>query len=106
MVDVIFVEHDGTQYEVKIDAGQSLMSGAKFNGVPGIDAECGGACACATCHVIVSDAWLGIVGSASEDESDLLEFSEHRESNSRLSCQIMMHDGLNGLVVHIPESQD
>jgi 2Fe-2S ferredoxin len=73
--------------------------------VPGIDADCGGACACATCHVYVDDAWLGKAGTPSAMESSMLSFAENVESSSRLSCQIKITDALDGLTVRLPESQ-
>ena len=81
------------------------MEGAVENGVPGIDAECGGNCVCATCQVYVDDAWLDRVGPASEMEAEMLAFADHAKANSRLSCQIKVTDALDGLFVRMPESQ-
>jgi 2Fe-2S ferredoxin len=75
------------------------------DGVPGIDADCGGAGACATCHVLVDEAWTEKTGERSEMEESMLEFAENVQPNSRLSCQIRVTDELDGLVIHLPESQ-
>ena len=79
--------------------------GAVKNNVPGIDADCGGACACATCHVYVDEAWLDKTGDKSAMEESMLDFAENVEPNSRLSCQIKVSDALDGLIVRLPESQ-
>jgi 2Fe-2S ferredoxin len=81
------------------------MEGAVKNNVPGIDADCGGACACATCHVYVDDAWLSKTGTKSAMEESMLDFAEGVEPNSRLACQIKVTDAFDGLVVRMPESQ-
>jgi 2Fe-2S ferredoxin len=81
------------------------MEGAVKNNVPGIDADCGGACACATCHVYVDEAWLTMTGGRTATEESMLEFAEGVEPNSRLACQIKVSEPLNGLVVRMPESQ-
>ena len=85
--------------------GLTVMEGAVKNNVPGIDADCGGACACATCHVYVDAAWQDKTGSTSAMEDSMLDFAENVEPNSRLSCQIKVSDALDGLVVRMPESQ-
>jgi ferredoxin, 2Fe-2S len=102
---VTYIENNGTAHEVEIENGLSIMEGAVNNLVPGIDADCGGACACATCHVYVDNNWLAKTGSIGDMEETMLDFAEGREENSRLSCQIKMSDELNGLVVKLPESQ-
>ena len=81
------------------------MEGAVKNNIPGIDADCGGACACATCHVYVDPAWVERLGRPNPMESSMLDFAENREANSRLSCQIKVNDELDGLIVRLPESQ-
>ena len=81
------------------------MEGAVKNGVPGIDADCGGACACATCHVFVDAAWLEATGARTEQEAEMLEFAENVQPNSRLSCQIEVTPAFDGLIVTMPESQ-
>ena len=106
MGQVTYIEHDGTEHQVEISEGTSVMEGALANGVPGIDADCGGACACATCHVQVAEDWFDKTGGpASELEEELLELAPERGTRSRLSCQIPMTPELDGLIVHLPESQ-
>jgi ferredoxin, 2Fe-2S len=106
MVKVTYIEHNGTAHEVEGEAGQTLMETAIKHQVPGIVAECGGACACATCHVYVDDAWKEKTGSPSTMEEDMLDFAFDVRKNSRLSCQIRLKPELDGLVVRIPEHQN
>lgn len=105
MVKVIYVDHSGNEQEIAATAGESIMETAIKNGVPGIDADCGGACACATCHVYVDEAFLDIVGAPDEMEQSMLDFAENVQQNSRLSCQIPVSEKLDGLKVTTPESQ-
>lgn len=105
MPTVTFIEFDGTVHEEQATCGVSLMRAAVDNGVPGIDADCGGACACATCHVYVDPAWLERTGSRSEMEQSMLSFAAAAQDNSRLSCQIQMSDALDGIVLRLPEGQ-
>jgi 2Fe-2S ferredoxin len=105
MVRITFIEHNGKEHVVEASPGISLMQNAVRNDVPGIDAECGGACSCATCHVYIDPAWLAVTGEPETIERSMMEFSSHPEANSRLSCQITVTEQLNGLVVRIPESQ-
>jgi 2Fe-2S ferredoxin len=105
MAKITYIEFDGTPHTVEVKVGNSVMEGAIKNNVPGIDADCGGACACATCHVYVPDAWRSAVGDRSDMEESMLDFAENVKDNSRLSCQIKVTDALDGLVVHMPESQ-
>ncbi len=106
MASVTYVEHNGTTHTVEVSAGTSVMQGAVDNNIEGIVAECGGGMACATCHCYVDDAWIDRVGTATEPEHDMLEFSaSETRSTSRLSCQITVSDDLDGLVVHLPEAQ-
>jgi len=105
MAKIIFIEHSGATYEVDANPGLSVMEAAVKNNVPGIDAECGGSCACATCHVYVDDAWLDRTGVPSTMESGMLDFAETVASNSRLACQIKITDALDGLTLRLPESQ-
>ncbi len=105
MAKITYVEHDGREHVVEVKSGLSVMEGAIRNNVPGIDADCGGACACATCHVYVDEAWIGETGTASPMEESMLDFAEGVQPNSRLSCQIRVSDALDGLVVRLPESQ-
>ena len=105
MPKIVYIEHNGTRHEVEVAAGTSVMEGAVKNLIPGIDADCGGACACATCHVFVDPEWLDKTGARSEMETSMLDFAEGVEPNSRLSCQIAVSDALDGLVVRLPRSQ-
>jgi len=105
MAKITYIEHDGTEHVVDVKPGQSVMEGAVKHNIPGIDADCGGACACATCHVYVDPAWTGKTGEKSAMEESMLDFAEAVEENSRLSCQIKVTDALDGLVVRMPESQ-
>lgn len=107
MTKIIFVSADGAlRTEVNADNGSSVMEAAIRNGVPGIDAECGGACACATCHVYIDDEWTGVVGGPDAMEEDMLDFAYEAQPTSRLSCQIRVSDELDGLVVKVPERQN
>ena len=105
MAKITYIEHDGAEHVIDVKPGQSVMEGAVKNNIPGIDADCGGACACATCHVYVDAAWTDKTGTKSAMEESMLDFAENVEANSRLSCQIKVSDALDGLVVTMPESQ-
>ena len=105
MVKINFIEFDGTEHSVEADDGNTVMECAIKNSVPGIDADCGGACACATCHVYIDKDWLGKTGEATDMENDMLDFAFDVEDNSRLSCQIKVTAELDGLVVKLPEKQ-
>ena len=106
MPRVNFVDTDGSSTEVEIPSGWSVMEGAVQNGIDKIVAECGGGCACATCHVFVDEAWMDKAGECSDIESDMLECTAvERRPNSRLSCQIKLTDTMDGIVIHLPESQ-
>ena len=105
MAKITYIAFDGTPYEIEARDGSTVMENAVRNAVPGIEAECGGACACATCHVYVDEAWTEKTGSSSAMEESMLDFAENVEPNSRLSCQIRVSDALDGLVVRMPESQ-
>ena len=105
MAKITYIEFGGTEHAVDVRNGLSVMEGAIKNNVPGIDADCGGACACATCHVYVDEAWRDKTGSMSAMEESMLDFAEQVEPNSRLSCQIKVTDALDGLIVRMPESQ-
>jgi 2Fe-2S ferredoxin len=102
---ITYVEHDGREHVVEVKNGLSVMEGAIRNNVPGIDADCGGACACATCHVYVDEAFQDVTGRQSPMEESMLDFAENVQPNSRLSCQIRVSDDLDGLIVRLPESQ-
>jgi 2Fe-2S ferredoxin len=105
MVGARFISSDGSEDVIDIAEGMSLMEGALRGGIDGIDADCGGELACATCHVYVAPEWLSRVPPASEDERDMLEYALHTDERSRLCCQIKMAPDLDGIVVNIPLSQ-
>lgn len=105
MAKITYIAFDGTSRTVEVRTGQSVMAAAIANNVPGIDADCGGACACATCHVFVDAAWTTVVGGPSALEEGMLDGAANVQPNSRLSCQIPVTDALDGLVVRTPESQ-
>jgi 2Fe-2S ferredoxin len=105
MPQVIFIEHNGKKHTVEGTVGLSLMRAAIDNTVPGIDADCGGQCACATCHVYVDPAWESRTGTRTTMEEDMLNFAAVTQANSRLACQIQITDALDGLVVSMPEGQ-
>lgn len=105
MPDVTYVAVDGTEIYIDVPEGDSVMEGAVDNGIEGIEAECGGAAICGTCHVIVSADWFDHLTPPDSVERDMIHFAKHRTPHSRLSCQIKMRDAYEGLVVHIPESQ-
>jgi|SRR5262245_24769868 2Fe-2S ferredoxin len=105
MVKITYIQHNGASQTVEAQAGMTVMEAAVKNMVPGIDADCGGACACATCHVFVEPEWRDRTGSRSDMEEDMLDFAFDVRDNSRLSCQIKVTDQLDGLVVRIPEKQ-
>lgn len=105
MPKVTFIAHDGTQRNVDAENGQSLMRAAVDNDVRGIDADCGGMCACATCHVFVDPDWFARLPEPSSMESSMLEFTAERRETSRLACQIPITPALDGLVVTLPEGQ-
>ena len=107
MPKITYIEHDGTAHTVEAIAGLSVMRGAVDNNVPGIDADCGGECACATCHVYVDQEWLGVTRTPvpGSQEASMLSFAALAQPNSRLSCQIKVSEALDGLVVRLPEGQ-
>ncbi|MGZ3272668.1 MAG: 2Fe-2S iron-sulfur cluster-binding protein [Caulobacteraceae bacterium] len=105
MTKITYIEFDGTEHPVDVRNGLTVMEGAIKNNVPGIDADCGGACACATCHVYVDEAWREKTGTASAMEESMLDFAQNVQPNSRLSCQIKVTDALDGLIVRMPEEQ-
>ena len=105
MPKITFIEHDGTQHTVDAEVGKTVMQTAMDNLVPGIDADCGGECSCATCPVRVNAAWTGIVGGPNDAEDSMLDLNPERATNSRLSCQMTVSDNLDGLIVDLPEFQ-
>lgn len=105
MVKINFTDHSGTTRTVDVEAGATVMEGAIRNAIPGIEAECGGACACATCHVWVAEDWKEKTGDPSPMEEDMLDFAFDVRPTSRLSCQIKVAPELEGLTVTVPERQ-
>ncbi len=105
MAKITFIQPDGSEQVVAADPGMTVMETAKKNLVAGIEAECGGACSCATCHVYVDDAWREKVGPPSEMEEDMLDFAFDVRPSSRLSCQIKVTEALDGLILKVPEKQ-
>ena len=106
MARITYIEHDGTEHVVEVANGMTVMEGARDNGIPGIDADCGGACACSTCHVYVDPAWLDKLPPRDPMEEDMLDFAyEPDPLTSRLTCQLTVSDELDGLVVTMPEKQ-
>ena len=105
MPKITFIEHNGTEHQVDAEVGLSVMRAAIDNLVPGIDADCGGECSCATCHVYVDPTWMDKVGQPGDREESMLDLNPEREPTSRLSCQIPVTEQLDGLVVKVPEFQ-
>ena len=105
MAKVIYIESSGNSHTLDIAKGLSVMEGAVQNDIPGIDADCGGGMACATCHVYVKEKWLDIVPKAEDAEIDMIDMAYEPKKNSRLSCQIIVSDELDGLTVSTPEKQ-
>ncbi len=100
------MEFDGTPHQVEVASGLTLMEAARDNNVPGIEADCGGACACSTCHVYVDKDWLATIPPMDAMEEDMLDFAYEPDPNrSRLTCQVKVTDAMDGLVVHLPEKQ-
>lgn len=107
MARITYIEHNGAHHVVEVPAGKSVMQGAVDNNIPGIDADCGGECACATCHVYIDAAWLSRIGlpEAGSQEASMLSFAAVTQPDSRLSCQLHVTDALDGLLVRMPEGQ-
>ena len=105
MAKIKYIEHDGKEHEIEVANGLTVMEGAVQNGIPGIDADCGGSMACATCHVYVKDDWFSKLPKKEEGEDDMLDQAFEPKSSSRLSCQLTVSDDLDGLTVHLPEKQ-
>ncbi|MCH2075563.1 MAG: 2Fe-2S iron-sulfur cluster-binding protein [Rhodobacteraceae bacterium] len=106
MVKITYIEFGGTTHEVDVPVGQSLMEGARAGNVPGIAADCGGACACATCHVYLDESWVAKVSEADDLEVDMLDFApDVVQGRSRLSCQIEVTADMDGMSVTVPENQ-
>ena len=105
MAKITYIENSGEKHIVEVQKGLTVMEGAVANNVPGIDADCGGGMACATCHVYVKDEWFDKINKKTEGEDDMLDQAYEPKKNSRLSCQIIVSDNLDGLVVDMPEKQ-
>ena len=105
MPKITYIDFSGNHKTIDVDKGLSVMEGAVQNNVPGIDADCGGSMACATCHVYVKDDWYDKLDEKSEGEDDMIDQAYDPKKNSRLSCQITVSDKIDGLVVHLPEKQ-
>ena len=105
MVTITYIEFNGKKHEIDAEPGATVMEGAKNNGIPGIEADCGGACSCGTCHVYIDAAWVAKVGPRNSLENATIDFAFNVENCSRLACQIKITEELDGLVVRLPESQ-
>jgi 2Fe-2S ferredoxin len=105
MPKIIYIEFSGKEHHIEMPVGYSIMEGAIKNSVSGIDADCGGSCACATCHVYVDEKFIDKLPKPQESEQDMIDFVANPKNNSRLSCQLMITDELDGIVVRMPEKQ-
>ena len=105
MVKITYVESNGTEHTVDVDEGLSIMEGAVTTSIPGIDADCGGGMSCATCHVYVNEEWLDKLPKKEDGEEDMLDMAFEPKKNSRLSCQLIVSDELDGLIVNTPSKQ-
>ena len=105
MPKIVYIEHNGTRHAIEVKTGLSVMEGAVNNSIPGIDADCGGACACATCHVYVDPAYAAKMPPKADMEETMLDFAQDLEPNSRLSCQLKVTPEFEGLTVKMPKSQ-
>ncbi len=105
MPKITYIEHNGKTHNVEVPKELSVMEGALQNNIPGIDADCGGACACATCHVYVDEKWFDKLPKKSESEQDMLDMAIEPNKFSRLGCQITVNDDLDGMVVKMPSKQ-
>jgi 2Fe-2S ferredoxin len=104
MPKIIYITPDGLRHETDVDTGYSVMEGAINNNIDGIVAECGGACACATCHSYIDEAWLARLSPMDDMEDSMLDAAYERKPNSRLTCQIEVNDDLDGLIVHVADN--
>ena len=105
MPKITYIEHNGKTHIQEVPNGLSVMEGAVQNNIPGIDADCGGSCACATCHVYVEEKWFNKLPNKESAEEDMLDMAFEPKSLSRLSCQLIVSDALDGLVVKMPSKQ-
>ena len=105
MAKITYIENNGTSHTVDVAEGLTVMEGAVQNNIPGIDADCGGGMACATCHVYVKDEWFDKINKKSEGEDDMIDQAYEPKKSSRLSCQIQVSSDIDGLEVHLPVKQ-
>ena len=105
MPKITYIEHNGKSHTIEVASGLSIMEGAVQNNIPGIDADCGGSMACATCHVYVKEEWFNKLPKKEDGEEDMLDMAFEPKKNSRLSCQITVSDEIDGLVITTPEKQ-
>ena len=106
MAKIVYIEFSGARHEVDVEPGLTVMEGARNNNVPGIEADCGGACACTTCHVYIDSDWVKKLPEKDPMEEDMLDFAYEPDPNrSRLTCQVKVTDELDGLIVNMPERQ-
>ena len=105
MPKITYIDNEGNSKTIDVENGLSVMEGAIQNNIPGIDADCGGSMACATCHVYVEEKWLNKIQKAEEAEEDMIDMAFEPKKNSRLSCQLIVSDELNGLTVTTPSKQ-
>ena len=105
MAKINYIDHSGNKIEINVENGLTVMEGAVQNNIPGIDADCGGSMACATCHVYVEDSWFNKLPEPEDAEKDMIDMAYEPKKNSRLSCQIIVSDEINGLTVTTPEKQ-
>ena len=105
MPKITYIEHNGTEHTVDVAAGLTVMEGAVNNNIPGIDADCGGACACSTCHAYVDPAWVDKLPAREDMEEDMLDFAFEPTARSRLTCQVKVTPEMDGLVLQLPEKQ-
>ena len=105
MPKITYIEHNGKSHTLEVANGLTVMEGAVQNNIPGIDADCGGSCACATCHVYVDEKWFKKLANKESAEEDMLDMAFEPKSQSRLSCQLTVSDALDGLVVNMPSKQ-
>ena len=105
MAKIKYIEHNGNEHVIDVQKGLTVMEGAVQNDIPGIDADCGGGMSCATCHVYVKEDWFSKLPEKEMGEDDMLDQAYEPKSNSRLSCQLIVSDDLDGLKVHLPEKQ-
>ena len=105
MAKITYIEHNGTNHTVDVQNGLTVMEGAVQNNIPGIDADCGGSMACATCHVYVKEDWFNRIPKKENGEEDMIDMAYEPNKFSRLSCQITVSDEIDGLVVQLPKKQ-